>query len=297
MFTFRNMSMIKHPESSYLDLIRHTLNYGKKEIRRNGGVYTHIGAALRFDLSEKTMPVMTTKKLAIGTCLKELLWFISGKTDNKLLKEQGIKIWNKNASKEFLEGRGLRYEEDDLGPVYGHQWRHFNAPYYNCKFNYSGMGVDQLNMIVDKLENDENSRRIIMSAWNPCQIKEMALPPCHLLAQFHVTSGNKLSCTMYQRSADLGLGLPFNISSYSYLTHLLAHHCGLEAEELIIFIGNCHVYDDHKEALEEQLERQPYLFPKLEIERFREKIEDYKFEDFKLLDYKHHGKINMEMRA
>ena len=297
MFTFKNMSMLKHPEQHYLDLVKHTLWSGEREVRRNGVVYTHIGGALRFDLSGKTVPVMTTKKLAVGSCLKELLWFISGKTDNKVLKKQGVKIWNKNASKEFLEGRGLRYEEDDLGPVYGHQWRFFNAPYYNCNFNYKGNGVDQLNMVIKKLQEDKSSRRILMSAWNPCQLNEMALPPCHVLSQYHVTNGNKLTCTMYQRSADLGLGLPFNIASYGYLTHLLAHHCGLEASELIIFIGNCHVYDDHKEALEKQLERIPYLFPKLEIERFRDNIEDYKFEDFNLINYDHYDKINMEMRA
>ena len=152
-------------------------------------------------------------------------------------------------------------------------------------------------MVVDKLNNEKDSRRIVMSAWNPCQLSEMALPPCHILSQFHVTGNNKLSCTMYQRSADLGLGLPFNISSYSYLTHLLAHHCDLEAEELIIFIGNCHVYDDHKEALEEQCERRPNLFPTLEITNFRDKIGDYKYGDFNIKNYEHQGKINMEMRA
>ena len=297
MFTFKNMSMLKHPERNYLDLVKHTLWNGEREVRRNGVVYTHIGGALRFDLSGKTVPVMTTKKLAVTSCLKELLWFISGETDNKILKKQGVKIWNKNASKEFLEGRGLRYEEDDLGPVYGHQWRYFNAPYYNCKFNYKGNGVDQLNMVIKKLQDDTSSRRILMSAWNPCQLNEMALPPCHVLSQYHVTNGNQLTCTMYQRSADLGLGLPFNMASYGYLTHLLAHHCGLEASELIIFIGNCHVYEEHKEALEIQLERVPYLFPKLEIERFRDNIEDYKFEDFHLINYDHYDKINMEMRA
>jgi len=297
MFTFKNISKLKHPEQNYLDLIKHTLINGKKEVRRNGGVYTHIGGALRFDLSEKTMPIITTKKMAIGSCLKELLWFISGETSNEILKDKGVKIWNKNASKEFLEGRGLRYKENDLGPVYGHQWRHFNASYYTSRYDYKGMGVDQLSRVVDQLKSEPYSRRIILSAWNPCQIEEMALPPCHILSQFHVTESNKLSCTMYQRSADLGLGLPFNIASYSYLTHLLAHHCGLEAEELIIFIGNCHVYDDHKEGLEEQMERRPYLFPKLEIERFRENMEDYRFEDFYIKDYKHYGKINMEMRA
>ena len=287
MFTFKNMSMLKHPEKFYLDLLQHTLFAGKREVRRNGGVITHIGGALRFDLNNKEMPILTTKKMAWKSCLKELLWFINGDTDNRTLQNQGVKIWDKNASKSFLESRGLRYEENDLGPVYGHQWRHFNATYYTSKFNYNGMGVDQLNILVNKLKDEEErtSRRLLMSAWNPCQINEMALPPCHVMSQYHVTEGNKLSCTVYQRSADLGLGLPFNISSYAFLTHLLAHHCNLEANELIMFIGNCHIYDDHEEALKKQIDREPLLFPKIEICESREKMEDYKFTDFKIHNY------------
>ena len=183
--------------------------------------------------------------MAWRVCLKELLWFISGSTDNGKLKEQGVKIWNKNASREFLDSLGFWDRmEDDLGPVYGHQWRHFNAPYLDCDIDYRGEGVDQLKYIENMLKNEEtrNSRRILMSAWNPCQIPQMALPPCHVLSQFHVTEGNKLSCSVYQRSADVGLGLPFNIASYSFLTHLLAKHCDLEASELIHTIGDAHIY-------------------------------------------------------
>ncbi len=298
MFTFKNMSMLKHPEKYYLDLLQHTLFSGKREVRRNGEVITHIGGALRFDLNNKAMPILTTKKMAWKSCLKELLWFINGDTDNRTLQNQGVKIWDKNASKSFLESRGLRYEENDLGPVYGHQWRHFNATYYTSKFNYNGMGVDQLNILVNKLkdEEDRTSRRLLMSAWNPCQINEMALPPCHVMSQYHVTEGNKLSCTVYQRSADLGLGLPFNISSYALLTHLLAHHCNLEANELIMFIGNCHIYDDHEEPLKKQIDREPLLFPKIEICELREQMEDYKYTDFKIHNYESYDKINMDMR-
>ncbi|RZD40704.1 MAG: thymidylate synthase [Methanobacteriota archaeon] len=291
--------MLKHPEFYYLDLVKHTLMNGKKETRRNGKVLTHIGGALRFDLNDKVMPILTTKKLAWKSGLKELLWFISGDTNNTTLTNQGVKIWNKNASREFLDSRGLTMLcENDLGPIYGHQWRHFNAPYYTCNYNYNGLGVDQLNMIVNSLkdEKDRSSRRLIMSAWNPLQINKMALPPCHVLSQYHVTEENKLTCTVYQRSADLGLGLPFNIASYSFLTHLLAHHCNLEADELIMFIGNCHIYDDHVEALKEQLTRDPYLFPKLEIAELKEEIDDYKFSDFIIKDYKCHDKITMAMR-
>ena len=303
MFTLRNTARIKHPEKQYLELIHHILKFGHKEKGRNGNVYTHIGAAMRFQLYDEDrdnkpiIPLITTKRLAWRTCLKELLWFMRGETDNKLLQEQNVKIWNGNASREFLDSRGLRYDENDLGPVYGHQWRHFNAPYYTSKYNYQGMGVDQLNLVVNQLENDRNSRRIIMSAWNPCQLNEMALPPCHVLSQFHVVNNDKLICTLYQRSADVGLGLPFNIASYGFLTHILAHHCGLKAGELIHFIGNAHIYEDHVEALETQLQNEPYLFPILKIGKKRDQIDEYKFEDFEVVKYLAHKKINMEMRA
>uniref|UniRef100_A0A6C0ITE8 thymidylate synthase n=1 Tax=viral metagenome TaxID=1070528 RepID=A0A6C0ITE8_9ZZZZ len=299
MFTFRNMSRLKHPESHYLDLVKHTLLFGSNETRRNGKVKTHIGGALRFDLNNNVMPILTTKKLAWKSCLKELLWFINGDTNNNTLVNQGVKIWNKNASKEFLKTRGLaRYKENDLGPIYGHQWRHFNAHYYTCDYNYSGMGMDQLAYIVRNLKDEKQrtSRRLVMSAWNPTQLSEMALPPCHVLSQYHVTDDNKLTCTVYQRSADLGLGLPFNIASYSFLTHLLAHHCDLEATELIMFIGNCHIYDDHENGLNQQIDRFPYTFPTLEISELRKNMEDYKFTDFKINDYESHDKIIMEMR-
>ena len=189
------------------------------------------------------------------------------------MQEQNVKIWNGNASKEFLESRGLDYEENDLGPVYGHQWRHFNAPYSTSKTDYTGQGVDQLKYVIDALKNsDENStkenlysRRLIVSAWNPCQIDEMALPPCHIMFQFYVNGNDELSCSMYQRSGDVGLGVPFNIASYSFLTHIIADMCGLKAGEFVYTIGDCHIYDDHIDALLEQVQRQPFEFPKLQI--------------------------------
>ena len=288
-----------HGEYQYLRLINDILDHGSMEEGRNGKAKTIFGAAMHFDLSENTIPVLTTKKVAFKTCLKELLWFINGHTDNKLLKEQNVKIWNANASREFLDSRGLHNnKEDDLGPVYGHQWRHFNAPYTDCHADYTGKGVDQLQNIIDQLKNPEtrNSRRLVMSAWNPQQLDEMALPPCHILCQFCVTEGNKLSCSLYQRSGDVGLGVPFNIASYSILTHLIAKHCGLEAKEFVYFLGNAHIYDDHLEPLKEQMMRPPFSFPKLEILQTRLNIDDYTADDFKLLDYQYHNKIKMEMR-
>ncbi len=311
MFTLKNMSRIKHPEKQYLELVRHILEYGYKEESRNGNVLTHIGAAMRFPLYEEDtrsnnynkpiMPLMTTKRLAWKTCLKELLWFMKGYTDNGLLREQGVKIWNDNGSREFLDSRGLIDNvEDDLGPIYGHQWRHFNAQYFDCDYNYGNHGVDQLQNVVDALSDieDRKSRRIVMSAWNPSQLDQMALPPCHVLSQFHVVDEDKLICTMYQRSADVGLGLPFNIASYSFLTHILAHHCGLKATELIHFIGNAHIYEDHIDALNTQLEDAiPKSFPLIKINKIRDEIDEYDMDDFKIVGYVSDKKINMEMRA
>jgi len=288
-----------HEEFQYLRLINDILDEGSMEEGRNGKAKTVFGAAMHFDLTDNKIPVLTTKKVAFKTCLKELLWFINGHTDNKLLKEQKVRIWNANASREFLDSRGLyNNKEDDLGPVYGHQWRHFNASYTDCDTNYVGKGIDQLQGIIDKLKNPEtrNSRRLVMSAWNPQQLDEMALPPCHILCQFCVTEGNKLSCSLYQRSGDVGLGVPFNIASYSILTHLIAKHCGLEAKEFVYFLGNAHIYDDHLEPLREQMSRKPYEFPKLEILQTRLNINDYVVKDFNLIDYKYHEKIKMEMR-
>ena len=291
-------------ELGYLNLIRQIIKSGKKQVGRNGTTYTSIGETLRFSLEDNKIPLMTTKKLAWRVCLKELLWFMNGDTNNKLLKEQNVKIWNGNGTREFLNSRGLNYlNEDDLGPVYGHQWRFWNAPYsktLGCNKEYKGSGIDQLQNIINEInkskETGESSRRMIMSAWNPEQLDEMALPPCHVLSQYHLVD-NKLSCTLYQRSGDVGLGIPFNIASYSFLTHLLAKHCDLETGEFIHFIGDAHIYDDHIEPLKIQLENEPYEFPELEIMENREDIDDYKFEDFKVTNYKFHKAIKMDMRV
>ena len=292
-------------EFQYLSLLKSIIKNGVKEKGRNGITYTQIGGMMRFSLKNNQIPIMTTKKMAWRVCLKELLWFMNGDTNNELLQEENVKIWNDNATREFLDSRGLYHlRENDLGPVYGHQWRFWNAPYsreYGCFEDYRGKGIDQLQNIIDDLNESkitgETSRRMIMTAWNPEQIDEMALPPCHVLSQFHITEGNKLSCTLYQRSADMGLGVPFNIASYSFLTHILAKHCDLEAKEFIHFIGNAHIYDDHIDSLEEQIGNEPYAPPNLIINKKKEKIEDYKFEDFIIENYEYHKPIKMKMRA
>ena len=288
-----------HYENQYLQLIKDIINEGSLEVGRNGNTVAVVGSSMYFSLNDNTIPLLTTKKVAWKTCLRELLWFIKGQTNNKILTEQKCNIWKGNASREFLDSRGLyNLKEDDLGPVYGHQWRFFNAKYSDCHTDYSGKGVDQLQYIIDSLKDPEkrNSRRLVMSAWNPCQINEMALPPCHILVQFNVTRGNKLSCSMYQRSGDVGLGVPFNIASYSFLTHILALHCGLEAEEFVYHIGNAHIYDDHVDVLKEQVERKPFKFPTLEIKNKRENINDYILEDFVINDYEFHQTLKMKMR-
>ena len=289
-----------HDENQYLKLVSDVLTEGVMEDGRNGKVLTVFGSAMHFSLKDNTIPLLTTKKLAWKTCLRELLWFIRGQTSNEVLKKQNVHIWDGNASREFLDSRGLtNLKENDLGPIYGHQWRHFNAKYSDCNTDYKEQGFDQLDYIIKCLKDtkERNSRRLVMSAWNPCQLDEMALPPCHILCQFNVTDGNKLSCSLYQRSCDLGLGVGFNIASYSFLTHLIAHHCNLEVLDFYYYLGNCHIYEQHIEPLREQIIRDPYKFPKIVIKNKYEDIISYNVDDFEILDYEFHPLIKMEMIA
>ena len=294
----KNKNGVFHDENQYLNLIEDILENNEEFIGRNGKTLAIFGSAMHFSLENNTIPFLTTKKLAYKTCLKELLWFIKGDTSNKKLKDQNVHIWDANGSRDFLDSRGLvNNVEDDLGPVYGFQWRHFNASYEDCNSDYTNKGIDQLKYILTQLKNPEtrNSRRLIMTAWNPCQIDEMALPPCHVMCQFNVFD-NKLSCSLYQRSGDVGLGVPFNIASYSLLTHLIAHHVGLEAYEFVYYLGNAHIYDDHIEKLKDQKNIIPYEFPKLVIQNKYDNIEEYKLEDFSINNYNFHSQINLLMR-
>ena len=288
-------------ETAYLDLIKRILVEGPLRETRNGLTHSIFGHHMEFSLKDQTIPILTTKRVAWKTCFRELMWFIRGSTNNNELREKKVHIWDANASREFLDSRGLNHlEENDLGPVYGHQWRHFNAPYTNCHTDYTGQGVDQLQYIINCLKDSKqhSSRRMIMSAWNPCQLDEMALPPCHLLCQFYVRDHKYLSCSLYQRSGDVGLGVPFNIASYSFLTHLLAHHCGLEAEKFVHFIGDAHIYNQHINTLEEQITRQPLPFPKMKFKELRENIEDYDENDIDWIQpYVCLGELKMPMIA
>ena len=303
---FNNIKLRSHEEYQYLSLVDNILENGYLEQGRNGSTQSIFGNMMRFSLKEGKIPLLTTKRIAWKTCLKELLWFISGQTDNKILQQQNVHIWDKNASKEFLESRGLsHYPEGHLGPIYGYQWRHFNAPYdfntsypdfFDKEIEKSG---DQLQQIINQLKNPETrtSRRLIMTAWNPNQLHEMALPPCHILCQFNVHDGNKLSCALYQRSGDVGLGVPFNIASYSFLTHLIANHCGLIAHEFVYFLGNAHIYEQHNDVIKTQLNREPFEFPTVSIKEVKENINYYQLDDFEITNYKHHESINMTMIA
>ena len=290
----------QHDENQYLNIVEWILDHGRLETGRNGRVLADSGATMHFSLLEGTLPLFTTKKVAWKTCLRELLWFIKGSTDANELSAKRCHIWDSNGTREFLDAQGLTENRvGDLGPVYGHQWRHFNATYEGADADYTGKGVDQLANIIAALSDpaQRTSRRILMCAWNPEQQPRMALPPCHVLAQFHVSKGRYLSCSLYQRSGDLGLGVPFNVASYSILTHLLAAQCGLEAYELVHHLGHCHVYEDHVAPLRAQITRFPMTFPTLRIAANHERIEDYEEKDFVVNDYRAHAKIAMPLSA
>jgi thymidylate synthase len=290
-------------EMQYLNLIQKILERGTLEKGRNDNTISIFGESMRFSLENGKIPILTTKKTAWKTCLKELLWFIRGETDNKILQQQGVHIWDGNTTRNFLDSRGLKlYPEGTAGPIYGYQWRNFGAS-YNCftgkslDADHPFNGIDQLKQIIDQLKNPEtrNSRRLILTAWNPKQLDQMALPPCHIMCQFNVHDGNKLSCAMMQRSNDECCGTPFNIASYSFLTHLLAKHCGLEAYEFVYFKGNCHIYEEHIEGAKMQLLREPFPFPTVSIKQVRENINDYQVEDFEIHNYQHHPQIKFQM--
>ena len=288
-------------EYQYLNLVKEIIDNGYLENGRNGKTRVKFGHTMRFSLRDGTIPILTTKKVAFRPCFEELFWFIRGSTDNRLLQEKNVSIWNGNSTREFLDSRGL-YERAvcDLGPVYGFQWRHFNAIYTDSNSDYSSEGVDQLQNIIDDLKNEDtrSSRRHILTAWNPCQLDEMALPPCHMICQFNVRENKYLSCALFQRSGDVGLGVPFNIASYSLFTHILAKHCGLIADEFVHFLGNCHIYEEHIEPLKIQIQREPMEFPKIEIKRICENIEDYNIDDIEWkTKYVSHEIIKMKMSA
>jgi thymidylate synthase len=258
--------------------------------------------------------LLTTKRVFHRAVIAELLWFIEGNTSSLSLSKAGVKIWDANGSREFLDGQGLFHRTvGDLGPIYGFQWRHFGAEYVDAYTDYTGQGVDQLADIVHKLRTNPYDRRLILTSWNPQDLHSMVLPPCHMFAQFYVSysrqrgptarkeegeveSKGYLHCQLYQRSCDMGLGVPFNIASYALLTHMLAHICDLIPGSLTHVMGDAHVYLDHVDALKTQLEREPRDFPELEIRREKGgSIDGWKTEEFVIKKYNPHKAIVMKM--
>ena len=279
------------------------------------GTLSIFAPRLKFSLNDNgrpILPLLTTKRVFTRAVIAELLWFIEGNTSSIALNEAGVKIWDGNGSREFLDSVGLSHREvGDLGPVYGFQWRHFGADYVDAKTDYTGKGVDQVAEIIHKLRTNPYDRRMVLSAWNPRDLKLMALPPCHMFAQFYVSypgreqaaeepAGEKpkghLHCQLYQRSCDMGLGVPFNIASYALLTHMLAHVCDLVPGTFSHVMGDAHIYVDHIDALKTQLEREPRAFPELEIARPKGgEIDGWKAEDFVIKGYEPHKSIPMKM--
>ena len=255
----------------YLDFLRHIKQHGARKDDRTGtGTLSVFGHQMRFDLAAG-FPLVTTKKLHLRSIIYELLWFLSGDTNVRYLRDHGVSIWDEWADK-----------DGNLGPVYGKQWRSWPTA--------DGRNIDQLARVVEQLKGNPNSRRILVSAWNVGELDQMALLPCHALFQFYV-AGGRLSCQLYQRSADALLGVPFNIASYALLTHMLAQQCDLRAGDLVWTGGDCHLYLNHLEQADEQLNRQPYPLPTLKIRRRPPTLFDYVYEDFDILDYQFHPAI------
>ena len=255
----------------YLDLMRHVKDNGQEKSDRTGtGTVSVFGYQMRFDLAEG-FPCITTKKLHLRSIIHELLWFLKGDTNIAYLKENKVRIWDEWAD-----------ENGNLGPVYGSQWRSWPSA--------NGTHIDQITKLIDQIKSNPDSRRLIVSAWNVSEIENMALPPCHAFFQFYVADG-KLSCQLYQRSADIFLGVPFNIASYALLTHMVAQQCDLEVGDFVWSGGDCHIYTNHFNQVDTQLQRTPKKLPTIQINRKPESIFDYVYEDFELIDYEHDDPI------
>lgn len=273
----------------YHDLLRHVLDHGIRHEDRTGvGTISVFGYQTRFDLREG-FPIVTTKKVPFRWVAEELFWFLSGDTNEKNLRARGVDIWAEWADIEHTSR--FKREEGDLGPVYGYLWRSFGGDYPERN------GFDQIRSLVEEIERNPNSRRLIVSGWNPETATQVDLPPCHTLFHFKIESGRILHCQLYQRSADAFLGVPFNISSYALLTHMIAHVCGLEVGDFIHTFGDLHIYSNHIDQVNELLSREPFPLPHLEIKETEtlkgfEGLLNFRYENLELVDYQSHGKIS-----
>jgi len=289
---------MNNEEQQYLDLLRECIENGTErssDVERTGtGTVGTIGSMMKFDLSGNKIPLLTTKKVYWKGVVEELLWFIDGETDSYVLEDSGVNIWQGNTSREFLDSKHLNHvPTGDIGTGYGFQWRNWGGDYELWISEGRRSGYDQLAELVEGLRESPNSRRHVLSSWNVSQLDEMALPPCHMVSTFSVLGG-KLHCTMTQRSVDTFLGLPFNIASYSLLTHLIANDLGIEAGSFTWFGADVHVYQSHTEQVREQISREPYPFPTIKI-RPNVSVFDVTPEDITLDSYQSHPAIKAEM--
>lgn len=293
-----------HQEQQYLDLLERLINHGEERIGRNGKTFSIFGEHLSFCVRTGGFPLLTTKNVFWRGIVEELLWFLKGDTNANNLMEKGVNIWKDNSTREFLDQRGLHeYPEGECGPIYGYQWRCFNGEFPN-----RNKGIDQLRYIITELRNNPSSRRAIMTAWNPCQLDAMCLPPCHVLYNFHLSPTNGLSCQMYQRSCDTCAGLPFNIASTALLTRIIAETLGVQVDKIVISIGDAHIYEEHVYNAKVQVSRVPYDFPTLNIntpapgktgsvDDNLHWIENLTYNDFELVNRTSHPAIKYKMIA
>ncbi|CAF1066042.1 unnamed protein product [Adineta steineri] len=296
--SYENLLTENAEETQYLDLVRQVIEKGLQKTDRTGvGTRSIFGPQnMKFNLRNNRLPLLTTKRMFWKGIVEELIWMIGGKTDSKLLDIKGVKIWNDHGSRAFLDKQGFKQrDEGDLGPIYGFQWRHWGAPYTSCYTDYTNQGIDQLAQLIHLIKTEPNSRRLILSSWNVSQLSEMVLPPCPTLCQFNVSPDKELSCLMFQRSCDLGLGVPFDIASYSLLTHIIASVCHLTPGDFIYAMGDAHVYLNHIEPLKEQLQRKAQHFPTLIISKKCDNIDEFQADDFKIDEYSPHGAVQMKM--
>lgn len=289
--------MNNEEELQYLSQLKNIIENGHVSEERTGvGTKSLFGFQMRFNLENNSFPLLTTKKMFHKGVIEELLWFLKGDTNSKTLEDKGVMIWKDNSSRKALNSLGFEDREiGDCGPIYGFNFRHYGAKYVNCETDYTNCGHDQVKEVLRMLKEEPNSRRIIINLWNPITLNESVLPPCHVLYQFKVTK-NKLSCSLYQRSGDMGLGVPFNMASAALMTIIFAKLSNLEPYELIHTIGDSHIYLNHEEGLSEQVTRDPHQFPKIEIiQKGQSSVEDFDIDDFIISNYKYHKKIKLQM--